>query len=94
MTKKIFTRLRANYGDMLDAAGRASLMGLHMVSGVLVGGVGGYFLDKWLDTSPWLKIICFTLGVAAGFRNVWLDAKLLLKTQEKEDAAKRGGQGN
>lgn len=42
-----------------------------LVAGVLVGGVGGYFLDRWLQTTPWLLIIGLLLGTAAGFNNVY-----------------------
>ena len=74
-------------GGLLDAAGRASVLGLHLVSGMIVGGAIGDFLDKWLGTGPWLKCVFFALGLGAGVRNLYLDAKLLLKAQEKQDAA-------
>ena len=35
----------------------ASTVGMALVSGMLVGGAIGYFLDKWLGTSPWLLFI-------------------------------------
>lgn len=77
---------------LLDALSKAGVIGLHMVSGLAVGGVMGYFLDKWLGTSPWLMIVFFILGIGAGFRNVYIDTKLLLRAQsgdkEKQDAAK------
>jgi ATP synthase protein I len=68
------------------ALGLAGNIGLHMVSGVLAGFLIGYWLDKWLDTSPWLKLVFFILGVVAGFRNVYLDAKILLREQEEQNA--------
>ncbi|MDL2306761.1 AtpZ/AtpI family protein [Desulfovibrio sp. OttesenSCG-928-C06] len=73
---------------LMDSLGRASTMGLHMVSGIIVGGLIGYWLDEWLDTGPWLKVVFFPIGVAAGFRNVYLDAKLLMKTQDDTDGNK------
>jgi ATP synthase protein I len=42
-----------------------------LVAGVLVGGIGGYFLDRWLHTTPWLLIVGLLLGSAAGFNNVY-----------------------
>ena len=39
------------------------------VSGMLVGGAIGYFLDKWLGTSPWLLFIFLIFGVIAGIKN-------------------------
>jgi ATP synthase protein I len=73
-------------GGFLDAAARAGSMGLHLFSGMLVGGLAGYFLDKRLGTGPWLKFVFFALGLGAGARNLYLDARLLLKDQEKHDA--------
>lgn len=72
--------------DTLSTIGKASVVGLHMVSGVAVGGGIGWALDKALDTGPWLLLIFFVLGVAAGFRNVWTDTRLILQEQEREQA--------
>ncbi|MCH7630671.1 MAG: AtpZ/AtpI family protein [Proteobacteria bacterium] len=41
----------------------------------MVGGAIGWYLDKWLGTTPWLFVIFFFLGVAAGFRNVYKAAQ-------------------
>jgi len=71
-----------NGDPILGALGTASTMGLHMVSGPIVGSVIGYLCDTYLfDSWPYGSIIGFILGVAAGFRNVHADAKLLLKKQ-------------
>jgi ATP synthase protein I len=80
--KELFKRKRLRADGFFGALGLAGSIGLHMVSGILVGFLIGYWLDKWLDTSPWLKLVFFILGVVAGFRNVYLDAKILLKEQE------------
>lgn len=41
----------------------------------LVVGVGlGLVLDRWLGTSPWLLIVFFFLGAAAGMLNVYRTA--------------------
>jgi ATP synthase protein I len=42
-----------------------------MVAGVVVGGLIGWQLDKWLRTSPLLLIVFLMLGIAAGFWNVY-----------------------
>lgn len=47
----------------------ASSVGVALVSGMLVGGVMGYFLDKWLGTSPWLLFIFIVFGFIAGIKN-------------------------
>ncbi|WP_029522689.1 AtpZ/AtpI family protein [Persephonella sp. KM09-Lau-8] len=50
-------------------------IGLHLVSGVVVGVLIGYYLDKFFNTSPWLTIIFFFFGLAAGFRNMYKDVQ-------------------
>jgi len=57
----------------------ASVVGLHMVSGLIVGGGVGYYLDEWLGTKPWLFLVFLVLGIAAGFKNVYDDMKKILK---------------
>ena len=46
-----------------------------LVSGVLVGLIGGFYLDKWLQTKPLFMIICLVIGIAAGFRMIWREMK-------------------
>ena len=41
------------------------------VAGVAVGAGVGYGLDLWLNSSPWMLIVCFILGAAAGMMNVY-----------------------
>jgi len=48
-----------------------STVGLMFPISIAVGAGMGYFLDKWLKTSPYLLIIFFLYGVAAGFWNLY-----------------------
>ena len=41
-----------------------------LVGAVVFGGLLGYFLDKWLHTTPWLLVIFGGLGFVAGVREV------------------------
>ncbi len=50
---------------------RAGTVGLDLVVYTFVGVAMGYFLDKWLHTSPWLLIAFTVLGIAAGFRQLF-----------------------
>lgn len=61
--------------------GPAMRLTLELVAGVGMGALLGYALDQWLGTKPWLLILCFFLGTAAGFRNMLREAK---KITEKE----------
>lgn len=41
-----------------------------MVGAVLLGGVLGYFLDRWLHTKPWLMLVFGALGFFGGVRDI------------------------
>ncbi|HEU0159638.1 MAG TPA: AtpZ/AtpI family protein [Hyphomicrobiaceae bacterium] len=45
-------------------------MAAEMVGAVVVGGGIGWGLDWWLGTKPWLFLLFFLLGFAAGVLNV------------------------
>ena len=50
--------------------GSAFKLGTELVAAVGVGTIIGFILDSWFDTKPWLIIIFFFLGAAAGMLNV------------------------
>ena len=61
--------------------GNAFKLGTELVAAVVVGTIIGFILDSWFDTKPWLIIIFFFLGTAAGMLNVFRAAK---RMQEKD----------
>lgn len=63
-------------------------MGVELVAAVLVGAGMGWLLDRWLGTSPWLLILFFLFGVAAGFRNVQRASMEMSRTDENSSDAK------
>ena len=62
--------------------GNAFKLGTELVAAVLVGTIIGFILDTWFDTKPWLIIIFFFLGAAAGMLNVIRAAN---RMQKRED---------
>ncbi|MFO8033159.1 MAG: AtpZ/AtpI family protein [Desulfohalobiaceae bacterium] len=70
--------------DYLRSLFRASVLGIHIVAGTFAGLAIGYFLDKWLQTTPWLTLIFLLLGIAAGFKNVHRDVKSILQDEAKQ----------
>ena len=50
--------------------GSAFKLSTELVSAVVVGTIIGFILDTWFDTKPWLIIVFFFLGAAAGMLNV------------------------
>ncbi len=63
-------------------AAAVARVSVELVSGSLVGGFAGYYLDQWLGTSPVLFIVCFFLGSAGGFMTVMRTLKM---AEGKED---------
>ncbi len=51
------------------------VIGLHLVSGPIVGFAIGYGLDAWLGTGPLVQADILLTGILAGFLNVWRDTK-------------------
>ncbi len=64
-------RARQAEGGVGSALGMAWRVGLELVSALVVGVAIGYLLDRWLGTKPWLLILFFVLGSAAGLLNVF-----------------------
>lgn len=65
-------------------------MASELVGAVLVGGLIGYFLDQWLGTTPWLFLVLFFLGFAAGILNV---LRAFSRLQEEIKVATKGNIG-
>ena len=59
--------------------GNAFKLGTELVAAVTIGTIIGFILDSWFDTKPWLIIIFFFLGAAAGMLNVIRAAKKMQK---------------
>jgi ATP synthase protein I len=59
--------------------GSAFKLGTELVAAVAVGTIIGFILDSWFDTKPWLIIIFFFLGAAAGMMNVIRTANRMQK---------------
>lgn len=70
--------------DFFELLGMASVMGIHLVSGVIVGLVMGYYLDRWLGTKPWLLVVFLIFGIIAGYRNMFREMQ---RIQRKENDA-------
>ena len=71
-----FENDKENRGSFM---GNAFKLGTELVAAVLVGTIIGFILDTWFDTKPWLIIIFFFLGAAAGMLNVIKTANRMQK---------------
>lgn len=75
------TARAASFGGAL---GRAGVIGLHPLSGLLVGGGAGYALWKKFDVA-WIFWILLLLGFVAGCLNARREARAYLREQDAEN---------
>ncbi len=70
--------------DKKDASslGKALKLSTEMVAAVFVGSIIGFILDNWFDSKPWLTVIFFFVGAAAGILNVIRSAKLMQRNND------------
>ena len=68
-----------NSNENSSFIGSAFKLCTELVSAVLVGTIIGFILDTWFDTKPWLIILFFFFGSAAGILNVVKAAKKMQK---------------
>ena len=55
-----------------------------LVGPILVGGALGYFLDRWLGTTPWLILILTGVGFYAGVREVYRRYRKMLEIKNDQ----------
>lgn len=51
--------------------GFALRLGVEIVAALAVGVGIGLLLDRWLGTAPWMLVVFFFMGSAAGFLNLY-----------------------
>ena len=75
------------------AMGTAFRLSADLVSAVVAGGGLGWALDWLLGTGPWLLLLFFFLGIAAGIMNVIRTANAMNAAQQAENRAAGGADG-
>ncbi len=65
--------------EALSAAASIGSVGLSFVFAVVIGTAFGWWLDKVTGWSPVCLLVFFVLGLAAGFRNVYVTTKRYMK---------------
>lgn len=69
-------------------------IGINLVAATFIGLFIGLYLDKLFSTSPWLMLIFLVLGIAAGFKNLFAQAKrygLMEDGSDKSDGSDGDG---
>ena len=76
---KIKKQIESDINKKGSYMGSAFKLGTELIAAVAVGTIIGFILDSWFDTKPWLIIIFFFLGTAAGILNVIRTANRMQK---------------
>ena len=76
---KLANNAQSNNDNKSSYLGSAFKLGTELVAAVAVGTIIGFILDNWFGTKPWLIIIFFFIGSAAGMLNVIRSAKTMQK---------------
>ena len=76
---------KGNNMQRLKGVGAYGTVGLDMVLAVVVGLLGGRWLDQRFGTHGWLTVIGFMFGVAASFNILFKAARRLREETERED---------
>ena len=63
--------MAAGPSSNLRLAGQLATVGMSFVFALVIGFGGGFLLDGWIGTKPWLSFLGFFLGLAAGVLNVY-----------------------
>lgn len=58
-------------GKQTNAMSVGLRVGVELLAALVVGVAIGWYLDRWLHTSPALLIVFVLMGGAAGVANVW-----------------------
>jgi len=75
--------------SLIRMAGVLSTVGLTLVFATMIGLYIGLKLDAWLGTAPWLTAAFLFIGIAAGFRNLFLYTKRSQETFDMKDKDKQ-----
>ena len=62
-------------------------LGFTLVGCTFLGLFAGYYLDRWLETSPWFTILLLLFGIAAGFLNIFVSVSRFRPPRRSEKDA-------
>ena len=80
--------LRPEDKQLLKQVGMLSQAGIELAVSIVIGMLGGKWLDGKLDTDPYLMLTGLVLGAVAGFRSLFAAAR---KAMNSRDNKRRDG---
>ena len=70
---------RSSRIEVMRSFGEVATVGLSFVLALMIGTIGGWWLDQKFGWKPWGFFGGFILGLAAGVRNVYFVTRKYLK---------------
>ena len=77
--------MAGNNRDLFRSLAMVSSMGISVVLAIAIGVWFGLTLDRWLGTKPWFFYIFMFIGIAAGFKNVYVIAGREIRKSDDND---------
>lgn len=75
----------SNNRQLFQSLAMVSSMGISVVLAIAIGVWFGLTLDRWLGTKPWFFYIFLFIGIAAGFKNVYVIAGREIRKSDDND---------
>ena len=71
--------------DLWRSLAMVSSMGISVVLAIAIGVWFGLKLDGWFGTKPWFFYIFLLIGIAAGFKNIYVIAGREIRKDDGND---------
>ena len=71
--------------DLLRSLAMVSSMGISVALAIGIGVWFGLTLDRWFGTRPWFFYIFLMIGIAAGFKNIYVIAGREIRKNDDDD---------
>jgi ATP synthase protein I len=65
--------------------GSLAQLGVTFVMCTVLGLAGGFWVDRWLGSSPWFLLAGLGIGIAAGFVNLFRALKDAERREQRDD---------
>jgi ATP synthase protein I len=77
--------MSGNNRQLFQSLAMVSSMGISVVLAIGIGVWFGLTLDRWFGTKPWFFYIFLFIGIAAGFKNVYVIAGREIRKSDDND---------
>lgn len=77
--------MSSNKRELFQNLAMVSSMGISVVLAIAIGVWFGLMLDRWLGTKPWFFYIFLLIGIAAGFKNIYVIAGREIRRNDDND---------